>query len=80
MDIAPSKYIHIDHICPCAAFDLSNDPDPRFKITIEQAVCFFYKNLQPLWSWENLSKSDSHGEFARLFAYSKFTRNNLYID
>lgn len=39
---------HIDHIRPCISFDLS---DP-----IEQRECFNYKNLQPLWAEENLSK------------------------
>lgn len=41
---------HIDHIIPCAAFDLSKKEDCL--------KCFNYKNLQPLWAHENLSKSD----------------------
>ncbi len=41
---------HIDHIQPCASFDLA---DPG-----EQKVCFHYTNLQPLWAKENQSKSD----------------------
>jgi hypothetical protein len=39
---------HVDHIIPCASFDLSK-PE-------EQAKCFHYSNLQALWSHENLSK------------------------
>ena len=40
--------IHIDHIIPCASFDLT---DPK-----QQAICFHYTNLQPLWAKENLIK------------------------
>lgn len=41
---------HIDHIKPCASFDLSK---PN-----EQSKCFHYSNLQPLWAEDNLSKHD----------------------
>lgn len=40
---------HIDHIIPCASFDLS---DP-----VQQKKCFHWSNLQPLWQWDNQSKS-----------------------
>ena len=40
--------LHIDHIRPCASFDLTKDE--------EQKKCFHYKNLQPLWGADNLEK------------------------
>lgn len=39
---------HIDHLKPCASFDLT-DPE-------QQRECFHYSNLQPLWAKDNLSK------------------------
>lgn len=39
---------HIDHIRPCASFDLL-DPE-------QQRECFHYTNLQPLWAEDNLRK------------------------
>jgi hypothetical protein len=39
---------HIDHIIPCASFDLTKME--------EQLKCFNYTNLQPLWQTENLAK------------------------
>jgi hypothetical protein len=42
---------HVDHIKPCASFDLS-DPD-------QQRQCFHYTNLQPLWEKDNLKKGSS---------------------
>lgn len=42
---------HIDHIIPCASFDLT-DPE-------QQKLCFHYTNLQPLKGWDNIDKSDN---------------------
>ena len=39
---------HIDHIRPCASFDLTK-PE-------QQKQCFHYTNLQPLWAEDNLKK------------------------
>ena len=41
---------HIDHIRPCASFNLE-DPD-------EQKKCFHWTNLQPLWATDNIRKGD----------------------
>src|SRR5882724_7386021 len=42
--------IHIDHIKPCASFDLTL-PD-------EQLKCFHYTNLQPLWATTKIAKQN----------------------
>lgn len=42
---------HVDHIRPCASFDLQ---DPK-----QAAECFNWRNLQPLWAADNIRKSDS---------------------
>lgn len=46
--------IHIDHIKPCALFDLSLEED--------QKACFHYSNLQPLWAKDNLKKHSKYNE------------------
>jgi len=43
---------HIDHIKPCASFDLS-DPE-------QQKLCFHYSNLQPLWAKDNYKKRNNN--------------------
>lgn len=40
---------HVDHIKPCAKFDLT---DPA-----QQRECFHYTNLQPLWATDNFTKN-----------------------
>lgn len=42
----------IDHIKPCAKFDL-RDPS-------QQKQCFHFSNLQPLWALENFKKNDRY--------------------
>lgn len=54
--------IHLDHIRPCASFDLLHPA--------AQLECFNWRNYQPLWKPENLSKSDklpdgTRGRFAK---------------
>jgi len=39
---------HIDHIIPCASFDLES--------LEEQKKCFHWSNLQPLWAADNIRK------------------------
>jgi cobalamin-dependent methionine synthase I len=40
---------HMDHIVPCATFDLRHSD--------QQKICFHYSNLQPLWAKDNLRKN-----------------------
>ncbi len=46
--------IHIDHIKPCAKFDLTKEE--------EVEKCFHYTNLQPLWAKDNFIKRDKYEE------------------
>lgn len=41
---------HIDHVRPCASFDLTEES--------QQRLCFNFSNLQPLWQDENFRKGD----------------------
>ncbi len=43
---------HIDHIKPCACFDLTD--------YLQQKKCFNYTNLQPLWAEDNYAKNSFH--------------------
>jgi len=41
---------HLDHIVPCDSFDLTD--------ASQQAICFLYSNIQPLWGIDNRIKSN----------------------
>ena len=41
---------HVDHIRPCASFNLLD--------ASEQRICFHWSNLQPMWALENMAKGD----------------------
>lgn len=41
----------IDHIIPISKFDIMDDK--------QKLICYNYKNLQPLWFYENIKKKDS---------------------
>lgn len=42
---------HLDHIIPCNYFNLEDESHQR--------ICFNYRNLQPLWEGDNISKLDN---------------------
>ena len=44
------KFWHIDHVCPCSKFDLSN--------LDEVNKCFNWKNLRPYLSHKNIQKNN----------------------
>ncbi len=57
---------HIDHILPCASFNLQNP--------VELMACFHYKNLRPLWWNKNIEKKDTY-EFEKKLIYM-----NIFIE
>jgi DNA/RNA endonuclease G (NUC1) len=48
LELLKSGKIHLDHIKPCAMFDLSKKED--------QKACFHYTNIKPEWPEINFSK------------------------
>ena len=54
----------VDHIMPCASFDLTDE--------VQQQRCFHYSNLQPLFAVENRQKS-AKITYSRLWDGDKWT-------
>jgi len=48
---------HVDHIVPCASFDL--------RCPVQQMACFHYTNLQPLWAIDNIKKGSKYDKDER---------------
>ena len=62
------SYWHIDHIIPCASFNLSNQ-DEIYK-------CYNWSNLRPLEKKENIYKSDSINK-AIIYEYEEKAKSFL---
>ena len=45
---------HVDHNIPLKAFDMSNE--------LHQRVCWWHRNLRPMWAGDNLKKHDKYKE------------------
>ena len=59
---------HIDHVIPCAAFDLSQ-PE-------HQKKCFHFSNLRPVWARQNESKASRiEGELPIIYRHKKTGAN-----
>lgn len=48
------SYWHMDHIKPCASFDLTKEA--------EQYTCFHWTNIQPMYGPENISKGETYND------------------
>lgn len=63
-DMVLSGKIHIDHIFPVSAFDLTKKE--------HQAACFNWRNMQPMFAQDNIAKrdkfnNDSLNDYLKLF-------------
>jgi hypothetical protein len=57
---------HIDHIKPCASFDLTKPEHQR--------ECFHYTNLQPLWATTKIAKENGDSN-----AIGNINKGNLIV-
>lgn len=67
------SYWHVDHILPISKFDLKNQNEIQ--------ICYHWSNLQPLETFENISKSNNihlHTYFNNLVSLFRF--NAVYKD
>lgn len=60
---------HIDHIIPCASFDMSNP--------VHQLACFHYKNIQPMWGIDNIKKHASFDVDKRSIYLERFINTHI---
>lgn len=68
------SYWHIDHVTPCASFDLTKEE--------EQLACFSWENLRPYKSTKNMSKGDKILPFEIMLQQLKvkcYKKNNFKI-
>lgn len=56
-DVMTSK-VHLDHIIPCSAFDLTKEE--------EQRKCFHFTNLQPLWATSDIAEENNSDQIGNL--------------
>jgi Prasinovirus endonuclease VII len=54
------SYWHMDHIKPCASFDLTKEE--------EQYKCFHWTNIQPMYGPDNMTKSDTYNDTIKFCA------------
>lgn len=70
------SYWHVDHVLPCAIFDLLNEEDIKH--------CFRWTNLRPLEATKNMSKQDKIDKNEIIKHYNKVkefaTNNNIKLE
>ena len=67
MQDAKKGEIHIDHIVPKTAFNTTDE---------ESKICWWYRNLQPLWAIENISKGNRYEEQDKIKLIERYNACN----